>query len=80
MYLMSLGKKKSGILNNFLKDAFQIKSLFLQLCILKESAVLALLCNLEAFLPAGGGRVASAVHNRANLGMITQKDDLFELD
>lgn len=47
-------KKKSGVLNNFLKDALQIKSLFLQLCILKESAVLVVSCNLEPLLPAGG--------------------------
>lgn len=69
-------KKKNGILNNFLEDALQIKSLFLQLCILKESAVLVLSCNLDPPLPAEGERVASAVNNRADLGMITQKDDL----
>lgn len=74
------GRGKSGILNNFLKDALQIKSLFLQLCILKESAVLVLSWNLEPLLPAGEERVANAVSNRADLAMITQKGDLLELN
>lgn len=46
--------KKSCILNDFLKNALQIKSLFLQFCILKASAALILSCNLEPFLAAGG--------------------------
>lgn len=50
------------------------------MCILKESAVLVLSCNSEPLLPAGGERVARAENDRVNLGMITWKDDLLELN
>lgn len=52
IYLYSL--KENGILNYFLKNALQIKTLFLQFCISEASAVLILSCNLEPLLPAGG--------------------------